>query len=216
METLTTTRLRVGAWCIDTARGEMTRAGETVRLDPRTLRLLLCLTGRAGGIVSADELLGEVWPGVVVSPDSLYQAIASLRRLLGDDPKQASYIATVPRQGYRMVAEVGPCEAPATPPTESAVAAAAAVTAPAPPRAPLRSRRAVLLAACLPVIAAIAFWLHGMQATSAVPAGTAQSAPFQQSIAVLPFSDLTEGMGHEIFADGITEEDQPVQQDPWL
>jgi len=218
METSTTTRLRVGAWCIDTERGEMTRDGETVRLDPRTLRLLLCLTGRAGGIVSADELLSQVWPGVVVTPDSMYQAIASLRRLLGDDPKQARYIATVPRQGYRMVAEVGPWEEPSAParppaPAAAAVSAAApattstaAVPAPAPLRAPLRSRRAVLLAASLPVIAAIAFWLHGMQATSAVQASAAQTAPFQQSIAVLPFADLTEGMGHEIFADGMTEE----------
>lgn len=223
METTETTRLRVGAWCIDTVRGEMTRAGETVRLDPRTLRLLLCLAGRAGGIVSAEELLGQVWPGTVVTPDSMYQAIASLRRLLGDDPKQASYIATVPRQGYRMVAEVGPWEAPAAPaivpaaantPTPAAATATTAATAaatqpataPAPLRVPLRGRRAVLLAASLPLIAGIAFWLHGMQTTSAVPVSAAQTVPFQKSIAVLPFSDLTEGMGHEIFADGMTEE----------
>jgi transcriptional activator of cad operon len=45
---------------------------------------------------------------VVVTPDSVYQAVASLRRLLGDDPKQPTYIATVPRLGYRMVASVTP------------------------------------------------------------------------------------------------------------
>lgn len=84
----------------------MTRAGDTLRLEPRTLRLLLCLAERAGQTVSADQLLDEVWTGVVVSPDSVYQAIASLRRLLGDDPKQPSYIMTVPRKGYRLVADV--------------------------------------------------------------------------------------------------------------
>ena len=74
------------------------------------MRLLLCLAQRAGEVVSIDDLLNQVWSDVTVSQDSVYQAVASLRRLLGDDPKQPSYIATVPRMGYRMVARVGPWE----------------------------------------------------------------------------------------------------------
>ncbi|WP_373888174.1 winged helix-turn-helix domain-containing protein [Massilia sp. Root351] len=196
---MTTTKLRVGAWCVDTALGEMTRAGETVRLEPRTLRLLLCLTARAGEIVSAEELLGHVWQGVVVTPDSVYQAIASLRRLLGDDPRQASYIATVPRQGYRMVAPVGPWDEPAIPAMPAAVAVP-------PPVAPNR-RRALLLAAGVAASAGMAFWMSGTQATKQPAAASAFPLPqYRNSIAVLPFADLTEGMGHEIFADGMTEE----------
>jgi transcriptional activator of cad operon len=72
------------------------------------MRLLLCLAQRAGEVVSIDDLLEEVWSGVVVTPDSVYQAVASLRRLLGDDARQPAYIATVPRLGYRMVAAVSP------------------------------------------------------------------------------------------------------------
>jgi DNA-binding winged helix-turn-helix (wHTH) protein len=72
------------------------------------MRLLLCLAEHAGQIVSIDELLNQVWSEVIVAPDSVYQAVASLRRLLGDDPKQPTYIATVPRLGYRMVATVSP------------------------------------------------------------------------------------------------------------
>lgn len=202
MDSATNAKLSVGDWCVDAARCEMTRDGATVRLDPRTLRLLLCLTARAGELVSADELLNEVWPGVIVSPDSMYQAIASLRRLLGDDPKQATYIVTVPRQGYRMAATVGPWVEPgniSVPPTP---------LAPPPSQSSSRKRGALFLAASLPVIAGIAFWMYGMQATKAVPAtaNVVQAAPIQKSIAVLPFADLTEGMGHEVFADGITEE----------
>ncbi len=70
--------------------------------------LLLCLAEHAGEVVSIDDLLTQVWSGVNVSPDSVYQAVASLRRQLGDDSKQPIYIATVPRLGYRMVAAVGP------------------------------------------------------------------------------------------------------------
>ena len=72
------------------------------------MRLLVCLATRAGEVVSIEELLNEAWSGVVVSQDSVYQAVASLRRQLGDDTKQPTYIETVPRLGYRMVAAVGP------------------------------------------------------------------------------------------------------------
>ena len=72
------------------------------------MRLLLCLAEHPGEVVSIDDLLNQVWTDVTVSQDSVYQAVASLRRLLGDDPKQPTYIATVPRLGYRMVAKVSP------------------------------------------------------------------------------------------------------------
>ena len=88
----------------------MAREGETIRLDARALRLLLCLA-----VVSIDELLNQGWPGVTVSPDSVYQAMAALRRLFGDDPKQPAYIATVPRLGYQMIAPVEQWKKSSTP-----------------------------------------------------------------------------------------------------
>ena len=106
MDRLTAIPLRIGAWRIDPRTGQLSREGETVRVEARTLRLLLHLAQRAGEVVSQEELLEQVWSGVVVTPDSVYQGVASLRRILGDDPKQPTYIATVPRLGYRMVARV--------------------------------------------------------------------------------------------------------------
>src|SRR5580692_4897480 len=102
------TSLRIGAWRVSPASGQISREGETVRVEARTMRLLLCLAEHAGQVVSIDDLLAQVWTGVIVTPDSVYQAITSLRRQLGDDPKQPTYIATVPRLGYRMVAAVSP------------------------------------------------------------------------------------------------------------
>jgi len=88
--------LRIGAWRVDALAGEISRSGgEPVRLEARTLRLLLHLAARAGEVVSIDELLDRVWAGVIVTPDSVYQAVTSLRRQLGDDPKRPAYIATV-------------------------------------------------------------------------------------------------------------------------
>src|SRR5262249_3545665 len=108
MERPTTTPLRIGAWRVDPMSGQISRDGETARLEARTMRLLLLLAERAGEVVSIDDLLDHVWSGVTVTPDSVYQAVASLRRQLGDNPRHPTYIETAPRLGYRMVAMVSP------------------------------------------------------------------------------------------------------------
>src|SRR5215471_16002288 len=108
MERSTTTMLRIGAWCVNPGSGQISRDGETARVEVRTMRVLVCLAKHAGEVVSIEDLLNHGWSEVNVSPDSVYQAVTSLRRLLGDDPKQPTYIETVPRLGYRMIAAVSP------------------------------------------------------------------------------------------------------------
>jgi TolB-like protein/DNA-binding winged helix-turn-helix (wHTH) protein len=221
MASPTTTLLRIGDWCVNPAAGQISRNGETARLEMRTMRLLLCLVEHAGEVVSIEALLNEVWPGVNVSPDSVYQAVASLRRLLGDDPKQPLYIATVPRLGYRMVAAVGPWLDPSsgTPPVamlNSATHSGDVVPAPAPHPAtaggaplPGIGRKAwpawaAGAALCLLLVAAAIF--YGRPASNPPSDPPAVALQPQRSIAVLPFLDLTEGMHEEEFADGMTEE----------
>ncbi len=206
MERSTTTVLRIGDWCVDPTSGEISRDGETARLETRTMRLLLCLAEHAGEVVSIRDLLDQVWSGVTVTPDSVYQAVASLRRLLGDDPRQPTYIATVPRLGYRMVASVSPW-------TEQPIAQIAEGERPlltsfdAPTRRG-RVRTGLLWAAggvfCF--LLAVAFLFHGRVASNNPPASPVIAVQPQKSIAVLPFLDLTEGMKEEEFADGMTEE----------
>jgi DNA-binding winged helix-turn-helix (wHTH) protein len=55
-----------------------------IYIEARMVLLLLCLAEHAGEVVNIDDLLNQVWSGVIVSPDSVYQAVTSLRRLLGD------------------------------------------------------------------------------------------------------------------------------------
>ncbi len=199
MEHPTQTTLRIGDWRVNPATGELARDGETARLEARALRLLLCLAARPGEVVSLDDLLDQVWSGVNVSPDSVYQAVASLRRQLGDDPKQSSYIATVPRLGYRMVAAVSPWtySEPPTPTTNE----------PAPAR-PRRAGFAWTAAAMvgLGIVVVSLSLFRGKVAGNNPSPSSALAAPSQRSVAVLPFLDLTEGMQEEEFADGMTEE----------
>jgi transcriptional activator of cad operon len=183
MDRSTVIPLRVGAWRVDPRAGQISRQGEVVRVEARAMKLLLCLAERAGEAVSVEELLDQVWSGVVVTPDSVYQGVASLRRLLGDDAKQPAYIATVPRLGYRMVAAVSPwvddlrVEPPRTEPLRGA------------------QRRAWLL---LAIGAALVVGLAWFSMTDRAP---------ERSVAVLPFLDLTtQAMNEEYFADGMTEE----------
>ena len=135
------TKLRIGDWCVDSNSGEISRDGETVRIDARAMRLLLCLAEHAGEVVSIDELLNQVWAGVTVSSDSVYQAVASLRRQLGDDPRQPVYIATAPRLGYRMVATISPWSKPAVDEPASDASGAATQTRTATFDAPVAGRR---------------------------------------------------------------------------
>lgn len=170
------------------------------------MRLLVCLADHAGEVVSIDDLLNEVWPGVAVSPDSVYQVVASLRRLLGDDPKEPAYIETVPRLGYRMVAAVGPW---VDEPADRAETLSAADSE-KPDRSRTAARRTWIAAAvlCLVMVvsAGVAFLVHHRNTKSDRQASARAESPPQKSIAVLPFLDLTEGMHQETFADGMTEE----------
>jgi len=160
------------------------------------MRLLLCLAEHPGEVVSIDDLLSHVWPDVTVTQDSVYQAVTTLRRLLGDDPKQPTYIATAPRLGYRMVASVGPWID--SPPGATSTRTESASRH----NASFRWTAGAALVLALVVLVALQFRGKVANNTHAV---VAASQP-QNSIAVLPFLDLTEGMKEEEFADGMTEE----------
>jgi TolB-like protein/DNA-binding winged helix-turn-helix (wHTH) protein len=207
--------LRIGAWCVNPASGEISRDGEAARLEVRTMRLLLCLAEQAGEVVSIDELLNQAWSGVIVSPDSVYQAVASLRRLLGDDAKQPTYIATVPRLGYRLVATVSPWADQSSARTGSSPALDRENSIPATTDGQKRSPRfragpmwvagaALFLALVVALMGVVRF--RGKVANNNQAAAPTIAAQPQKSIAVLPFLDLTEGMKEEEFADGMTEE----------
>jgi TolB-like protein/Tfp pilus assembly protein PilF len=108
MKTPKSSVIQVGDWRVDAVLDEISKDGKIVKLEPKTMRLLFCLADHAGQVVSIQQLLNEVWKNVVVTPDSVYHAVAALRRVLGDDTKEPAYIANVLRRGYRLVAPVAP------------------------------------------------------------------------------------------------------------
>ena len=199
------TKLLIGDWQVDPASGEIARDARTTRLDVRAMRLLLCLANRPGEVVSIDDLINQVWAGVIVSSDSVYQAVTSLRRQLGDDAKQPTYIETVPRLGYRMVAKVSSWTGSPLPAKSSQETDHASKPAPSGSRARAGFAVALAVAVCL-ALAVISLLHEGNGSVSASPQVAAVHQPAEKSIAVVPFLDLTEGMAEETFADGMTEE----------
>lgn len=192
------------------------------------MRLLMCLADHAGEVVSIDDLLDKVWSDVTVAPDSVYQAVASLRRVLGDNPKQPTYIETVPRLGYRMVAKVSPwTDQPVTQTSAETNIQTLALQTPVreqpasttnspdePKKSASRPQTGLTLAAgialCLLLVVALVvygkFAKNNSLASSTNGTAEALAAQAEKSIAVLPFLDLTDAMNEEPFADGMTEE----------
>jgi DNA-binding winged helix-turn-helix (wHTH) protein/TolB-like protein len=81
-------------------------SGETIALNAKAFDTLLYLAQHPGEVLDKDTLLSAIWPGVVVEENSLAQNISALRHALGETHGENRYIATVPRRGYRFVAEV--------------------------------------------------------------------------------------------------------------
>ena len=103
-------RLSIGEWTVDPEADELSRGGATVRIEPKAMDVLMLLAARVGHVVTRDELLASAWPGVVVGDEALTQEINKLRKALGDNSRSPSYIDTIAKRGYRLIAPVGPSE----------------------------------------------------------------------------------------------------------
>jgi TolB-like protein/DNA-binding winged helix-turn-helix (wHTH) protein/Tfp pilus assembly protein PilF len=194
---------QLGAWVVDPTLDTISRGGETLKLEPRMMRLLVCLADSAGAVVSLDRLLAEVWAGVVVGPASVYQAISQLRRLLGDTDPEPTYIATVPRKGYRLIATVIPIQpqAPAGPapnltpvPTRNPVSVQPISTG-------IRRRRWLWIGAVGGAVLIALIWIALVPLRRWLP-----PTDHGDSIVVLPFVDMSDGKSEQPFCDGLTEE----------
>ncbi len=211
MTAMDSTTLRIGAWRVDPALDEISKDGQTVKLEHRAMQLLLCLAEHAGMLVSVEQLLDQVWVGVVVTPDSVYHAVAALRRMLGDHSHEPTYIANVPRRGYRLIAPVAPwVEAPNAPGQNSPAAAVESVSGTRhAPTSPFRRYALVIsvgLALALGYFAADRIWLSKRARTTGDQTMATSAIVGDRSIAVLPFVDLSEKKDQEYFADGMAEE----------
>src|SRR5256885_10064009 len=94
-----------GSYHLDPVSRLLLRAGTRVPLKPKTFEMLLLLVEGRGDVLTKDQLMRTLWPDTFVEEANLTQHVATLRKALGENGA-SRYIETVPKLGYRFVAQV--------------------------------------------------------------------------------------------------------------
>lgn len=211
---VTTHKVRFGLYEVDFRAGELLKSGRKIRLQDQPLRVLEMLLERPGDVVSREELQQKLWPGdtFVDFDHGLNNAINRLREALNDSADAPRFIETLPRRGYRFVAQVNyhPISPPSTEVAEVIVAGTragpkpsittAGTQAAAVPSVPL-VRRAIsrwLLAVAGSAVLVVAYLAY--KRASGVPPTVRI-----QSLTVLPLENLSGDPSQEYFTDGMTD-----------
>jgi TolB-like protein/DNA-binding winged helix-turn-helix (wHTH) protein/Tfp pilus assembly protein PilF len=204
--------LRFGTYEIDPHSGELRKGGVRIKVQQQPLKLLEILLKHPGEVVTREELRACIWPDESFGDfdQAVNIAVAKLRGALGDSADNPRFIETIPRRGYRFIAEVAVLErdsgkpelAQETPATAGSSVPAAPVTQqttfsrlPVPVSWKIISFSLVLLA--IFAVAIVRWWNHSS-------ANTSRTNPIR-SLAVLPLENLS-GDAQDYFADGMTDE----------
>ena len=176
-----------GEFVLDTDRGALQKEGVDVPLRPKSFDVLCYLVQHPGVLVTREQLLDAIWSGVVVTEDSLTQCLLEVRRALGD--KSRELVRTVPRRGYLLDARVSVHRPDRGPPEPAQYE---------PPGGAQQTMLALVLLRALEEI-----WASGISRDTAI---IQPSSATPNSIAVLPFVDMSPEGDQEYFADGISEQ----------
>ena len=191
METSSPSGFEFGPYRVEPAERRLTHHGEPIRIPPKALEMLIVLVGRAGRVVSKEDLLAAVWPGTFVEEGNLTVNMTTLRRALAD----GDYIETVPKLGYRFSADVRVLGMPSAAPSATEPAALAVVDfmpgAPVPlprPRTPLNWHWPAVAAAL--GILTIGGWSLARSRPTVVSSGSVNSLAVLPFRAIAPAEDL--------------------------
>ena len=210
-----------GAYVADLGSSELFKHGVRLKIQDQPFQILTLLLKRPGELLSREELRKELWAeDTFVDFDAgLNAAIRRLRDALNDSADEPRYIETLPRHGYRFIAEVVELpeksdirsqqsteSVPQSLAMQSPVSAIApsSVTSEVRPAAPHWRRRLLLwgsLASAIVLIALVTVKTEGLRRRFFVSSASSKI----QSIAVLPLQNLTGDPTQEYFVDGMTE-----------
>jgi TolB-like protein/DNA-binding winged helix-turn-helix (wHTH) protein/Flp pilus assembly protein TadD len=171
--------------------------GAVVQLTAKPFDALVHLIENAGEPVSRKALMLAVWPDTIVEDNNLTQAISTLRSALGK-----RYIVTLPGRGYQFIGDVrvvSPGPVALKTPGEAADSDSPAGTVPGPKRGRWRAAGLAAAAVAVAVVGVRLFTVYGH-------APEAPTATLQNSIAILPFENLSPDPDNAYYAAGLHEE----------
>jgi TolB-like protein/Tfp pilus assembly protein PilF len=161
--------------------------------------------------------MARVWPGLIVSPETVAKRVNLLREALGDDAKDPRYIAGVRNRGYRLVAAVSPARHPARP-VEGPLSAPDVVTPPIEASSTVTSKTSRLWWLALPILLAVIFAIamgvrtanttraaDAQLTTGNPPSETAAIGARERTVAVLPFDSISADPADAYLAQGLPE-----------
>ncbi|MBI3474800.1 MAG: winged helix-turn-helix domain-containing protein [Acidobacteria bacterium] len=198
-----TSVLRFGTYEVDPHAGELRKGGVRIKVQQQPLKLLEILLEHPGEVVTREELRSRVWPEESFGDfdQAVNVAIAKLRGALGDSADNPRFIETIPRRGYRFLAEVSVLHGDAGKPGEDSPRNDAGVAAPATPQTSSPKLNWKFIGVALVLLALLAVAIMRWRDRSAT---NALSSPIR-SLAVLPLENLS-GDTQDYFADGMTDE----------
>lgn len=188
--------------------------GKPVSLPPKAFDLLLVLVDRSGHLVEKDELLRIVWPGAFVEEGNLAVTVSLIRKALSDDRGHHKYIETVPKRGYRFVAEVKRLDdsalviataKEAEPAGPRLVSPAVMAAEPPPGKAEAQSGRWPAFLAFAVVVASLVVLLVAAIAYLESGSPKAPNVSRIRSLAVLPFQTLSTSISDRYLGLGMAD-----------
>ena len=202
--------VRFGAYEVSFQSGELRKAGLRIRVQQQPMKLLEILLERPGEVVTREELRNRVWPNESFGDfdQALNIAIGKLRNALGDSAENPRCIETLPKRGYRFIADVSVVDADVHPKQPESAARDLPRTEPGRPLPDAGltvgpkggvwpPRRVVITLALVLSLSILSVWLF--RSRGLVPTGI-------RSLAVLPLDNLSGDASQEYFADGMTDE----------
>jgi len=98
---------RIGEWLIRPQLGHFEGPnGKRLSIEPKAMEVLVYLAQHPGEVLPKERIIQAVWPDTFIEDCALTTAISKLRKALGDDAKNPSFIETLPKRGFRLILPV--------------------------------------------------------------------------------------------------------------